>query len=287
MSNVSEWSTTAASNNAASPNGAPEGMEPSGLNDTIREIMAALAKWYLDTQGALVAGGTANALTLTTNNVHATLADQSILVFLAASANTAAATLNVDSLGAKAIVDSAGNALTGGEITADCPVVVIYRAASTDYRLIGVRKKRLMAARVHKNGTAQASVVTSTATKVTFSTLEVDPGSTVLSFDDANDRLTPKIARKWLFRGQIGMAAIADGARLIADIRKNGAATPIAEYSAHSGAATNITSAVGVIADADGSTDYFELFGTHSHGSDKSFQGEAQNTFFEAIFLGA
>ena len=143
-----------------------------------------------------------------------------------------------------------------------------------------------MAARVHKNGTDQASIVTSTATKVTFSTLEVDPGAAVIAFDDANDRLTPKISGKWLFRGQIGMAALADGARLIADIRKNGGATPIAESSMHAGAATDITSAVSAIASANGTTDYFELFGTHSHGSDKSFQGTAQHNFLEAIFLG-
>lgn len=43
---IQSYSTTAASNNSASPNGAPEGMAPSGVNDTIRQIMADIRTWY-------------------------------------------------------------------------------------------------------------------------------------------------------------------------------------------------------------------------------------------------
>lgn len=37
---VSDWSTTPSSNNASPPNGAPEGMPPSSVNDVMRQIMA-------------------------------------------------------------------------------------------------------------------------------------------------------------------------------------------------------------------------------------------------------
>jgi hypothetical protein len=50
MSNISAWSTSSASNNAASPDGAPEGMLPSGVNDVIRENMAAIRRWYNDAE---------------------------------------------------------------------------------------------------------------------------------------------------------------------------------------------------------------------------------------------
>lgn len=50
MAEIKSWSQTAGSNNAASPDGAPEGMLPSGVNDTIRENMAAIRKWYDDAQ---------------------------------------------------------------------------------------------------------------------------------------------------------------------------------------------------------------------------------------------
>ena len=50
MSDIKTWSTAAASNNAASPNGFPEGMPPSGVNDSAREAMAAVRRWYENAQ---------------------------------------------------------------------------------------------------------------------------------------------------------------------------------------------------------------------------------------------
>lgn len=47
---LKDWSTTAADNDSASPDGAPEGMLPGGLNNTIREIMAQVRGWYEDPQ---------------------------------------------------------------------------------------------------------------------------------------------------------------------------------------------------------------------------------------------
>lgn len=48
MADVSTWSTTAGSNNSSSPDGFPENMAPSGVNDSAREVMAAIATWYAD-----------------------------------------------------------------------------------------------------------------------------------------------------------------------------------------------------------------------------------------------
>lgn len=47
---ISTWSTTAADNDAATPNGAPEGMAPSAVNDVIRQNMAAVRAWYENAQ---------------------------------------------------------------------------------------------------------------------------------------------------------------------------------------------------------------------------------------------
>lgn len=46
MTGIESWSTTAASNNASPPNGAPEGMAPSTVNNTMRQMMAATRTWY-------------------------------------------------------------------------------------------------------------------------------------------------------------------------------------------------------------------------------------------------
>ena len=46
--NIKNWSTTAASNNAAPPNGWPEGQAPSTVNNTGRQNMADIRAWYED-----------------------------------------------------------------------------------------------------------------------------------------------------------------------------------------------------------------------------------------------
>lgn len=50
MANISTWSTTAASNNAATPDGWPEGQAPSTVNNCGREMMAAIRTWFEDAQ---------------------------------------------------------------------------------------------------------------------------------------------------------------------------------------------------------------------------------------------
>ncbi len=50
MSKISTWSTTAASNNATSPDGFPENMAPSGVNDSAREVMASVREQHEDAQ---------------------------------------------------------------------------------------------------------------------------------------------------------------------------------------------------------------------------------------------
>jgi hypothetical protein len=48
MSDISTWSTTATNNNAAPPDGFPEGMAPSAVNNSCREMMAAIKRWVDD-----------------------------------------------------------------------------------------------------------------------------------------------------------------------------------------------------------------------------------------------
>jgi len=50
MSAISTWSTVAASNNSAAPNGWPENMAPSSVNDAAREMMASVRTWYEDVE---------------------------------------------------------------------------------------------------------------------------------------------------------------------------------------------------------------------------------------------
>lgn len=134
-SNVSEWSTAAASNNSAPPNGAPEGMAPSGVNDVIRENMSALARWYSDSDGTLVTAGAGNTYTLTTNSAHTALNDVPLMTFRVDRANTGAATLNVDALGAKSWRAN-GSALESGALIANTIVSVAYNATDDAFDLV-------------------------------------------------------------------------------------------------------------------------------------------------------
>jgi hypothetical protein len=55
MSEVSTWDPVDGNNNSAPPNGFPENMAPSGLNDGCRAIMGAVRRWYNTVTAALAA----------------------------------------------------------------------------------------------------------------------------------------------------------------------------------------------------------------------------------------
>lgn len=139
MSNLSEWTVSAAGNNAAPPDGAPEGQAPSTVNDCMREIMAAIARQFKDSQGTLVTTGSGNVYNLTTNNAHATLAAQGLIVFKADKTNTGAATLNVDGLGSKAM-QANGTALASGDIISGLPYAVVYDATADVYIFLNAKQ---------------------------------------------------------------------------------------------------------------------------------------------------
>lgn len=137
MANISQFSTTAANNNSASPDGAPEGMAPSGVNDTMRENMAAAARWYQDTNGTLVTAGTGAAFTITTNSSHAALGDQSVIVAAAHLAPSGAATLAVDGLAAKPIKINHDEDVDSSTWEANQMLVFIYNATDDVYEVTG------------------------------------------------------------------------------------------------------------------------------------------------------
>lgn len=137
MGNISTWATSAGGNDTGSPPDFPvQGMPPSTVNDTMRENMAAIARWYNDMAGSLDTGGSGNSYTLTTNNTHAARADQAVTVFRANRTNTASPTLNVDGTGARAIRFSDGSTMGAGAIQNGQMVAVVYDATSDVYKML-------------------------------------------------------------------------------------------------------------------------------------------------------
>ncbi|TGV73505.1 phage tail protein, partial [Mesorhizobium sp. M00.F.Ca.ET.149.01.1.1] len=110
MGSIYDWSTTAASNGTADSGiNFAEGQAPSTVNDSARQLMGREAEFLKDIGGAVAAGGTGNALTFTANSAFTTLADGRIVAFRAIADNTGAATINVNSLGAKTIRKMVGS----------------------------------------------------------------------------------------------------------------------------------------------------------------------------------
>src|ERR1700749_3859505 len=100
--NVNKWSKTAATNATADATiNWAENQDPGTVNDSARAMMAATANDSDDTRGPLPTGGTSTAYTLTTNSGNTTQQDGLQVTAVIHTTNGAAATLNVDSIGAK------------------------------------------------------------------------------------------------------------------------------------------------------------------------------------------
>lgn len=116
---MNKWSRTANSNsNADSTVNLPEGQAPGSLNDAARAMMAAVAKYRDDRAGMIDTAGTSTAYTATSYQSFTSLTDGLSITLRIDETNGAAPTLNVDSLGAKAIQGVSGTAIAAGRLLA-------------------------------------------------------------------------------------------------------------------------------------------------------------------------
>lgn len=94
--------------------------------DALRFDSGAWKRWVSLVNVNGTVGGAANAFTLTFSPVFSAYKAGQVFCFKANHAITGAATLNVDGLGALAIVKMGGTALVTGDIVADQMLVVVY-----------------------------------------------------------------------------------------------------------------------------------------------------------------
>lgn len=132
---IYDLSKTAASNTTIESIGVPVGaMPPSNVGPLFRAIAAMLKKWQEDIGGALTTTGSANAYLLDVNSNPysgaATYADGDTYTFIASFTNTGAATLNVESEGAKSIRKLNDQALASGDIVSGSSYTVHYDASA-------------------------------------------------------------------------------------------------------------------------------------------------------------
>jgi microcystin-dependent protein len=137
----SVWNESDSSNNTPSPDGAPEGMAPSGVDDVIRADRGAIKRWYNQTIPKLT-GGTSTAYTLSYTVAPTALADGMVHLVQFNQANGNAPTLNVNLLGAIPLqYYSAGawRAVPAALFDTDTISRVAYNASAGAYRLLDVR----------------------------------------------------------------------------------------------------------------------------------------------------
>ncbi len=125
MGGVNSYATDASSNTTLGGITLADSMAPTNLDNSFRAAMADIRKGLNDIGGKAVSSGT-DTVTLTTDSTVTSYFDGLRLTFIAGGSNTGAATLNVDSVGAKKILKGGGTALGAGDIASGMPVDVVY-----------------------------------------------------------------------------------------------------------------------------------------------------------------
>lgn len=109
MSEVIYWSSVAANNDDTPPDGFPENMAYSAVNDSAREVMAAIARDVVDTRGYLIATGSDTAIEVApTRNIQSYEAGLTIAFVAAFDNNQSPTTLDVNGLGARSLLTAEG-----------------------------------------------------------------------------------------------------------------------------------------------------------------------------------
>lgn len=136
---ASNWNEDDDSNIATAPDGAPEGMAPSGVNNVLRAHQGAVKRWYRWSTPAMTTG-TATAYTMSYGVAPAALIDGMTHLVEFHTANGAAATLNINGLGAVPIhyyAVGAWRVMPPGLVGDNDIRRVAYHAGSGAYRLLG------------------------------------------------------------------------------------------------------------------------------------------------------
>lgn len=129
---IGDFDTTDANNIARWP----EGMTFANVNDSARADEGILARFYKDTNGSLTTTGSSNAYVISANQ---TLTAYYTGLWLRAKvnfSNTGAATLNVDSLGTKAIKRANGADPASGDIVSGTIYDFVYDG--TNFQVLGL-----------------------------------------------------------------------------------------------------------------------------------------------------
>ena len=164
------WSTTASSNATADATiNWQEFQDPDTVNNSARAMMKRVAEYISDSAPKRTSTGSGNAYAVASDAAGASLVNGMTITFIVDRANTGAATLNLDGLGAKPFRPKTATEFNSGDLLANQPVIAWYNSTSDEWI-----------------GFGSAYVVSSTAAGVSLqSILATMPkiGDVVLSLD--------------------------------------------------------------------------------------------------------
>lgn len=136
MAGLNDWDVIAGNNNDAPPDGWPEGtMQYSGVNNSGRENMAVLARYYSDINGTLQFAGAADSYTVTLNESYGAYFAGMYITAEINLTNTGPTTLNVNGLGLQSITKRDGSALNANALIAGG--IYEMRYDGTNFQLMG------------------------------------------------------------------------------------------------------------------------------------------------------
>jgi len=192
----------------------PEGQASSSVNNGARALEGIIAREFGDMNGSLTSAGTADVITLAANATLTAYAVGDSYSFKVGTTNTAGVTLNVDSVGAKAI-QKLGAALVAGDLTAGDIVTVRYDG--TQFQLMTPVRTPVMTLANPTNFTVGS---TTTVTGI----LDED----AMGSDSATDLATQQSIKAYVDAGDAGTvtsAAEAAASAAAALVSENNAAT--------------------------------------------------------------
>ena len=129
------WNENDDDNDVAAPNGAPEGMAPSGVNNVLRAHQGAVKRFWDRINPVKTTGGSGSAYTLTYDVPATSYYDGEVHSFVAGATCAAGATLNITGLGAVPL-RMFGGAVLAGAILAGQVVQVRYKQSAGAFDLI-------------------------------------------------------------------------------------------------------------------------------------------------------
>jgi len=128
---------------------------------------------------------------------------------------------------------------------------------------------------------ANQAIVTATATKVTFNNELFDTASNF-----ASSRFAPTVAGYYQLNTNIYFLAPVDQSLVQISIFKNGSAVNYGNITTASGT-TAIALHASALVEANGTTDYFEVYCYHNSGSNKEIDNLGSATYFNGFLARA